>query len=1194
MSRLIDNLNPEQLEAVTFPSDRPLKVIAGAGTGKTTILVGRFQHFVRDCNIPAENLLALTFTNKAAAEMLDRVRKEVPEVDPLNSWVTTFHAFALRLLKAEALTAGLDPGFTIMDEVGCRLLFERVCRKLLAGKLQNSYFQADRIQELRFTDGALLSNAFHLINQLKDAAIEPQEFINTCLALDPDYNRRLREAIDSLPGKRYRKKPKILEQLPGEEQYGSEAAGLIYTLYLAYQEELAKNRALDFGDLIARACRVLKEHPERRQYYQRKFHHILIDEFQDTSTAQYQLVELLSRDNMRNVTIVGDDKQSIYGWRNAKVENVRLFDPVPRGGKTLTVKRNYRSFGEILSLATAAIRRSSYFAGRPDELELIAEKFGFRKQATIFVYEAQREAEATFIAAQIKELLAAGRKPEDIVILMRSLNPAKAYEDALLQEGIPYQTFGGIGFYDREEIMDILSYLRLVEDPLDEMALIRVLSRPPFAVNDRFLAEVAAQGRRGGSSSQCSAEAMDEGGETAAPAAAPEEPEFLVKLEATLTKNLDDSPGLADSPGCREGLVRARELLRQLASLHKLRDLIMPQELITRVLKDTGYLSYLRSLPAPAQARSSANLEKLAALAAEFTRANPGAALSDFLTYINAAITFGVVEGEADIAAPAGNAVKLMTIHKSKGLEFPVVFVAGIGPTRFPPNFKGNAFSFIPEIGLVVRKSAPIGDNTQKYAPYYFDKHRDHYESAGICCPEMQAREAVTEEERRLWYVALTRAKELLFLSGTMRTTKLRQQELEAAKAGMAEAAETAEKAEAAKTAETAEAEVAAAAAGTAEAAEAAKAAETEDMAQTAQGCAADPQGDFLAEAISFINDHAAEQYGAILTDHGPQRFTAQESAGAVDGAAGSGRECGREGDGGGDGGWLLSLHSLESIASVPAAAQYPPYVNLSFSAIRIFLHCPQRYYYLYRWRFPGDRPTEAINQLGYDPALLGSAVHMALENTRKSGKYGADDYIDEFRKACQELGINKQTCEAAYLPLAQEWLTQFAASSLGQPLDGEIWEKPFALEWPVNLTTVRFKGFIDQLVPRQNGRWDVLDYKTNRVLGPEEIRDYTLQLQLYALACRQGLGLEIENLYLYHFPKGTLLKIEEDAQTAADILTKVGDAIAAGVTEIDFRWPDRGCRHCPVAICPLRDEEKTEVDEEAVQNDEAAQIDDN
>ena len=301
-----------------------------------------------------------------------------------------------------------------------------------------------------------------------------------------------------------------------------------------------------------------------------------------------------------------------------------------------------------MSLATAAIRRSSYFAGRPDELELIAEKFGFRKQATIFVYEAQREAEATFIAAQIKELLAAGRKPEDIVILMRSLNPAKAYEDALLQEGIPYQTFGGIGFYDREEIMDILSYLRLVEDPLDEMALIRVLSRPPFAVNDRFLAEVAAQGRRGGSSSQRSAEAMDEGGETAAPAAAPEEPEFLVKLEATLTKNLDDSPGLADSPGCREGLVRARELLRQLASLHKLRDLIMPQELITRVLKDTGYLSYLRSLPAPAQARSSANLEKLAALAAEFTRANPGAALSDFLTYINAAITFGVVEGEAE------------------------------------------------------------------------------------------------------------------------------------------------------------------------------------------------------------------------------------------------------------------------------------------------------------------------------------------------------------------------------------------------------------------------------------------------------------------------------------------------------------------------------------------------------------------
>ena len=1141
MSHLADDLNKEQLEAVTFPADRPLKVIAGAGTGKTTILVGRFQHFVRNGKIPAENLLALTFTNKAAAEMLERIRSEVPEVDPLNSWVTTFHAFALRLLKAEALTAGLDPGFTIMDEVGCRLIYDRVCRKLLAGRLQNSYFQADKLRELRFTDGALLNNAFRLINQLKDAAIGPQEFIDTCLEVHLGYARNLWAAIEGLPGK-YRKKPKILEQLVGEEQYEQEVASLIYTLYQAYQEELVKNRVLDFGDLIAKACLVLQEHPQRREYYRRKFQHILIDEFQDTSAAQFQLVQLLARDNMRNVTIVGDDKQSIYGWRNAKVENVRLFDPELRGGSALTIKRNYRSYGEILSLATAAIRRSSYFARRPDELELIPEKKGFHGKATVFVYEDQREAEAAFIAAQIKELLAAGRKPGDIVILMRSLNPAKAYEDALLKEGIPYQTSGGIGFYDREEIQDILSYLRLVEDPLDEMALIRVLSRPPYAVSDRFLAEVAALCRRRGSGGAAAEMPGPEAHEAYEAHDAAEAPEFLVRLEAAVAGKL------ADFPGCREGLARAAELLRRLAGLHKLRDLIMPQELVTRVLKDTGYLSYLRSLPASAQARSSANLEKLAALAAEYARAYPGAALSDFLSYINAAITFGVVEGEADITAAAGDAVKIMTIHKSKGLEFPVVFVVGIGPGRFPPNFKGSGFSFSPETGLVVRKSDPVGGNTQKYSPFHFSDQRDLYESAGVGNPELQAREAVIEEERRLWYVALTRAREMLFLSGTTLTTKLRQQ-------------------------------------------------------QDAEAAAmADPHGDFLAEAISFINDYAADQYGAILTDQGPRCFVAEggTGAGADPGTAASinadaERTAQSEVASTLESSWLLGLLGLDAAAGVLAAEQYPPYVNLSFSAIRMFLHCPERYYFLYRWRFPSDRPVEALNQLGYDPTLLGSAVHMAVENARKAGKGAADDYLCEFRKACQALGINRQICETVYLPMAQEWLQRFAGSDLGQPMAGELWEQPFAMEWPVSRTTVRFRGFIDQLIPRQDGQWDLIDYKTNRVLGPAEIQDYTLQLQLYALACREALGLQIGNLYLYHFPKGTLLKIDDDAGAgvrasagansraaaggaAAGILAKVGDAIAAGETEIDFRWPDRGCRHCPVTVCPLRDEEKTEA----------------
>lgn len=485
-------LNQEQQEAVQHPFNRPLKVIAGAGTGKTTLLVARYLRALAG-GIAPDRLLALTFTNKAAGEMIERLSLEVPDFNPATAWVTTFHAFALRLLKAEALWAGIDPRFAILDETGSRLAFERAYRELLSGRLNDPAFEPERFRHLRFDRYSLAGDFYSIILRLKDAAVSPESFLETCRREHPAYRTKLIAALHSLPPRACRSLDAVMERLEKECEYEDELAGAIFVLYSRYQKELDRRRSLDFGDLIARAVAVLEQNPERRGFYRERFQHILVDEFQDTSEAQFSLVRLLAADDcMGNVTVVGDDKQSIYGWRNARVENVRDFDAPGWGGRALTANRNYRSTKEILEVASNAIAQSPYFAGRPQETVLLPEGRG-SGGPSVFVFRGPGSGEAMFIAGQIGRLLQSGFMPEDMVILLRSLRGVKPYEDALQKARIPYATVGGMGFYDREEIKDIVSFLRLAENPLDNMALLRVLTHPPFALSDDCLAAFAGQ-----------------------------------------------------------------------------------------------------------------------------------------------------------------------------------------------------------------------------------------------------------------------------------------------------------------------------------------------------------------------------------------------------------------------------------------------------------------------------------------------------------------------------------------------------------------------------------------------------------------------------------------------------------------------------------------------------------------------------
>lgn len=1056
-------LNAEQQAAVRHPINQPLKVIAGAGTGKTTILVGRYVHLLEQ-GIPAGRLLALTFTNKAAGEMLERLSRTVPGFDAGAAWVMTFHAFALRLLKAEALHAGIDPRFRVIAQTDARVAYERACRAFLSGRLKNAFFDPERLKRLRLDRQSLLDDVYALIMQLKDAAVTPDEFVTTCNAALPVCHRTMVDALHQLPAKATRSLDKLLERAVYERDYEQELVGAVYTLYLRYQHELARRRALDFGDLVQRACDVLDRCPERRRYYQDLFCHILVDEFQDTSEAQFKMIRLLAADDrLSNVTVVGDDKQSIYGWRNARVENVRDFDAENWGGRSLTVNRNYRSFGEILELACHSIGLSPYFSQRLSDIGLLPEQKGYRGEPAIFVYRGEPSGEAAFIARQVRLLLETGRSPDEIVLLMRSLRGAKPYEDALQSEGVPYHTVGGMGFYDRQEVKDLLSLLRVIDDPLDSVAMLRLLTRPPFGLSDRFLSELSGLGFT------C-------------------DPEMPVELY----DRLERVHQLPDFEGRAGGMERVGRLMDVLAELRTMRASASPSELIMHALGLPDYQAWLDGRSVRERRRCEANLQKLSGLAADFTRRSPSATLHDFLLDVDVALRYDLIESEG--TSSPGSTVRLMTIHQSKGLEFPVVFVLRIGPGRFPTRFYRPGLSYDPQLGLVV--SRINGEHSLKGSPFSYDKYPEAYEGR-VRCPENEARLTQQEEERRLWYVALTRAQDMLFLSGPPA--------IEPVEGGKRKT----------------------------------------------------PVTDYLTEAEELLQTRP--EWGAVVA--GPVGFL--EPMGGLPATVEAAAVAER-------------LMARVAVRSKRARTGLARLVDLSFSTLRVFWHCPERYYFLNRWGFPQVSPVSLSDKLGYHPAILGTAVHRALERGHEAGTGEMERYQKAFDAACRDQGIPPEVAAKVYFPMVSEWLKAYASGPLGAITPGERWEQAFTLDVPAAGTVIRLRGFIDHLRPRSDGGWDVIDYKTNRHIGAEELADYRLQLQLYALACRNVLDIRPDSLSLYHLPTASLTPVPKDEpelKKALLLLIKSGEAIAAG--EIPHpEMAGRGCSHCPVSICPKRQDE--------------------
>jgi len=609
IARLLDALNPPQQQAVAHRGS-PLLILAGAGSGKTRTLTHRVAHLLFTGDARPHQILAVTFTNKAAREMAERIAALLGGPAP-GLWALTFHAFGARLLRAHGELLGYPPRLIIYDQRDRLTLVKQVMKER-------------KINDQLYPPAAVAWR----ISELKNRLLGPADYA----------------------------------QEAGE--FGIEAITL--TVYRAYQERLAKGGAADFDDLLMQPVRLLASHPEVRSQYRDRFAHILIDEYQDTNRAQYQLVRLLEGSHP-NLVVVGDDDQSIYGWRGADLNNILSFEADHPGCLTLKLEQNYRSTPEILETANHLIRHNRGRKGKALWTDLPG---GHRPRLRRCVDE---EEEARFVTGEITQARGAGRPLAAFAILYRTHAQSRVIEAALRAANLPYAVYGGQRFYERKEIKDCLAYLRVLVSPDDDLSFERIINLPPRGLGANLLAYLHQVAVR----QSCS-------------------------LYRAVGYGLDD-PTL---PGrSRTALARLIELW---ARLRAVADLPLPT-LFDTLLAETGLVAYVAREGTPEAISRVENVQELATSLARQVAADPAIDLPTYLEQIS-------LVTDLDEAADAREVVTLMTLHAAKGLEYPVVFITGL------------------EEGLFPHKMAQGSDEE-------------------------------IEEERRLAYVGITRAKERLYLT---------------------------------------------------------------------------------------------------------------------------------------------------------------------------------------------------------------------------------------------------------------------------------------------------------------------------------------------------------------------------------------------------------------------------------------------
>ena len=574
-------LNKEQCEAA-ITVDGPLLILAGAGSGKTRVLTYRIAHMIQDLNIYPSQILAITFTNKAAGEMKDRVRSLVGNIAD-NMWISTFHSSCVRILRREIDKLGYNKNFTIYDSYDQKSLIKQCMKEL-------------NINEKDLTDSEILNKISGAKNELISAATYKKEN-------EHDF-----------------RKDKIAD------------------IYVLYQKKLKGNNALDFDDLIFKAVELLKNNKEVLDFYHKKFKYIMVDEYQDTNKAQYMLVKLLV-DEKENICVVGDDDQCIYAWRGADVTNILDFEKDYPSAKVVKLEQNYRSKGNILMAANEVIKNNSQ---RKDKA-LRTEKDSGDK---INLYRAFSDRdEANFVASQIKTIMEEENKSfKDFAILYRMNSQSRIFEESFRKTLIPYKIVGGLKFYDRKEIKDIMAYLKLMNNPLDDIALKRIINVPKRNIGDATIQKIQ---------------------------------EFATEIDQCLYSAILDVEYIPTLTTRNTSSIN--KFVSIMNSFMAKKDEVTVSQLIKSILSDTGYLKQLETSKEPEDESRVENIKELVSDAVEFERTSEDKSLLAFLEGVSLGSSTDA-ENPDEIVDTAA----MMTVHSAKGLEFPVVFMVGMENGLFP------------------------------------------------------------------------------------------------------------------------------------------------------------------------------------------------------------------------------------------------------------------------------------------------------------------------------------------------------------------------------------------------------------------------------------------------------------------------------------------------------------------------------
>ncbi len=610
MQNILEGLNDKQYEAV-INTEGPSLVIAGAGSGKTKVLTHKIAYLINEKDVKPWNILAITFTNKAANEMKQRIEGLIGTQNTSDMWIGTFHSICVRILRKFIDRIGFESSFVIFDSSDQKSLVKQCLKEL-------------NINDKLFTDKGVLSE----ISNAKNEMLTPTQYA-----------------------------------LKANGEYRKETISKIYALY---QTKLKQNNSLDFDDIINYTIQVLSENPDILEYYSEKFKYVLVDEYQDTNKAQFTLITLLSA-RYGNITVVGDNDQGIYSFRGADISNILNFEKDFPGTKIIKLEQNYRSTKPILDAANAVIKHNP----KKYEKNLWTEKKEGHKPQ---LYVAKNEYdEADFIVEQIEHL----RREEyykysDFTVLYRTNAQSRAIEDILRRENIAYKIIGGLKFYERKEIKDTISYLRLIQNPSDNLSLQRIINEPKRGIGKTSLEKVEEIANANG-----------------------------ISMYEVIKR--------AEMFGLNKVYLNSREFVNTIEELHAKKDEMTISELIKETLNKTGYTKALElENTAQAEARIE-NIEEFLTVAIEFEEQFAENTLANFLESITLASDIDGMEETDD-------SVTLMTLHSAKGLEFPVVFLVGMEEGLFPS-----------------------------------------YRSIG--------EEKELEEERRLAYVGITRAREYLYLS---------------------------------------------------------------------------------------------------------------------------------------------------------------------------------------------------------------------------------------------------------------------------------------------------------------------------------------------------------------------------------------------------------------------------------------------